>query len=54
VTSVRPIATDETGADRVIAALDPAGTTRPTGVPLLRIEAREDIVVARAAASTVG
>jgi acetate kinase len=46
VLDVRPIAVDESGVDRILATVD----SRRTGVPLLRIEAREDIVAARAAA----
>jgi acetate kinase len=45
VLAVRPIGADESGVDRVLATV-PAGEP---GLPLLRIEAREDIVAARAA-----
>jgi acetate kinase len=50
VLGVRPVSADETGVDRVLATVA-AGTG---GVPLLRIEAREDIVAARAAWDLVG
>ena len=51
VLGVHPIAAVETGVDRVLATV---ASPRPAGVPLLRIEAREDIVAARAAARSVG
>jgi acetate kinase len=51
VLGVRPIASDESGSDRILAAIQPPGNG---GVPLLRIEAREDIVAARAARLVLG
>ena len=51
VIGVQPIRTDETGEDRVLAAV---GEPPSTGVPLLRVEAREDVVAARAAGAAVG
>jgi acetate kinase len=54
VLGVRAIATDESGEDRVIATAEATPSVgSATGVPLLRVEAREDIVAARAAVRTM-
>jgi acetate kinase len=66
VVGLRPVAMDETGEDRVLAARatdDPfalagsAGASPSSAVPapvVLRIEAREDLVIARAVADLIG
>lgn len=46
VVGVRPVAVDESGSDRILA---PAADGPASAVPVLRIEAREDLVAARAA-----
>jgi acetate kinase len=51
VLGVTPIPTEETGVDRV---LSDDGARESGGVAVLRIESREDIVAARAAARTIG
>jgi acetate kinase len=66
VVGLRPIATDENGEDRVLAAVDtdptftgaaPEGASPSSAVlrpRVLRIEAREDVVIARAVADLIG
>jgi acetate kinase len=55
VLGLRPVATDETGQDRVLALRDheiPGASAGPAPI-VLRIEAREDLVIARAVAEHV-
>jgi acetate kinase len=52
VLGVRPIDGAESGADRIVRPRD-AGLAGSAGPPVLRIEAREDVVLARAAAALV-
>jgi acetate kinase len=66
VVGLRRVDTDETGADRVLAPGEtdapfagdgPMGTSSSSAVPApiaLRIEAREDLVIARAVADLIG
>ena len=52
VVGVRAIGSDETGQDRVLDPIGPVPFDGSDGVPVLRIESREDIVAARAAVRT--
>lgn len=53
VIGLRPIASDETGEDRVLAAAIDLGSVRVDAPAVLRIEAREDLIVARAVMALV-
>jgi acetate kinase len=53
VVGLGPIASDETGEDRVLAAAQDVGAARIDAPAILRIEAREDLIVARAVMALV-